>query len=130
MTDGEPETAVSASLQKIKSIKNQHKHIYLPFFRRADGAGRVRLLKTDTKEGAASCGRGVGGDGGCCRVVGDAGCRRVADDVAARRLLSGRPSCYPVPAPAERGRVAGSRDGPACTSRGEHQEHRRLELPS
>ena len=25
MTDGEPETAVSASLQKIKSIKNQHK---------------------------------------------------------------------------------------------------------
>ena len=24
MTDGEPETAVSASLQKIKSIKNQH----------------------------------------------------------------------------------------------------------
>ena len=26
MTDGEPETAVSAILQKIKSIKNQHKH--------------------------------------------------------------------------------------------------------
>ena len=26
MTDGEPETAVSASLQKIKLIKNQHKH--------------------------------------------------------------------------------------------------------
>ena len=25
MTDGEPETAVSASLQKIKLIKNQHK---------------------------------------------------------------------------------------------------------
>ena len=24
MSDGEPETAVSASLQKIKSIKNQH----------------------------------------------------------------------------------------------------------
>jgi len=28
MTDGEPETAVSASLQKIKSIKNQHKHFF------------------------------------------------------------------------------------------------------
>ena len=28
MTDGEPETAVSASLQKIKSIKKQHKHFY------------------------------------------------------------------------------------------------------
>ena len=26
VTDGEPETAFSASLQKIKSIKNQHKH--------------------------------------------------------------------------------------------------------
>ena len=26
MTDGEPETAVSASLQKIKSIENQHTH--------------------------------------------------------------------------------------------------------
>ena len=32
MTDGEPETAVSASLQKIKSIKNQHKHFFFPFF--------------------------------------------------------------------------------------------------
>ena len=31
MTDGEPETAVSASLQKIKSIKIQHKH-FLIFF--------------------------------------------------------------------------------------------------
>ena len=30
MTDGEPETAVSASLQKIKSIKNQH-NIFLHF---------------------------------------------------------------------------------------------------
>ena len=32
MTDGEPETAVSASLQKIKSIKNQHKFFFLLFF--------------------------------------------------------------------------------------------------
>ena len=33
MTDGEPETAVSASLQKIKSIKNQHKHfIFILYF--------------------------------------------------------------------------------------------------
>ena len=32
MTDGEPETAVSASLQKIKSIKNQHKHFSLSIF--------------------------------------------------------------------------------------------------
>ena len=31
MTDGEPETAVSASLQKIKSIKNQHKHLFFLF---------------------------------------------------------------------------------------------------
>ena len=31
VTDGEPETAVSASLQKIKSIKNQHKY-YLFIF--------------------------------------------------------------------------------------------------
>ena len=28
MTDGEPETAVSANLQKIKSIKNQQKHFF------------------------------------------------------------------------------------------------------
>ena len=28
MTDGEPKTAVSASLQKTKSIKNQHKHFF------------------------------------------------------------------------------------------------------
>ena len=28
MTVGEPETAVSASLQKIKLIKNQHKHLF------------------------------------------------------------------------------------------------------
>ena len=28
MTDGEPETAVSANLQKIKSIKNQHKRFF------------------------------------------------------------------------------------------------------
>ena len=28
MTDEEPETAVSASLQKIKSIKNQQKHFF------------------------------------------------------------------------------------------------------
>ena len=32
MTDGEPETAVSTSLQKIKSIKNQHKHFFLSIF--------------------------------------------------------------------------------------------------
>ena len=32
MTDGEPETAVSASLQKIKSIKNQHKHFFPIFY--------------------------------------------------------------------------------------------------
>ena len=32
MTDGEPETAVSASLQKIKSIKNQHKKPFLSIF--------------------------------------------------------------------------------------------------
>ena len=31
MTDGEPETAVSASLQKIKSIKNQYKHLFFIF---------------------------------------------------------------------------------------------------
>ena len=31
MTDGEPETAVSATLQKIKSIKNQHE-FFSPFF--------------------------------------------------------------------------------------------------
>ena len=28
MTDGEPETIVSASLQKIKSIKNSSKHFF------------------------------------------------------------------------------------------------------
>ena len=28
MTDGEPETVVSASLQKIKSIKNPIKHLF------------------------------------------------------------------------------------------------------
>ena len=32
MSDGEPETAVSASLQKIKSIKNQQKHFFFKFF--------------------------------------------------------------------------------------------------
>ena len=32
MTDGEPETAVSASLQKIKSIKNQHKQQQIHFY--------------------------------------------------------------------------------------------------
>ena len=32
MTDGEPETAVSASLQKIKSIKNQHKQFLFHFY--------------------------------------------------------------------------------------------------
>ena len=32
VTDGEPETAVSASLQKIKSIKNQHKPLLFSFF--------------------------------------------------------------------------------------------------
>ena len=32
MTDGEPETAVSASLQKIKSIKNQHKLFFKYFY--------------------------------------------------------------------------------------------------
>ena len=31
VTDGEPKTAVSASLQKIKLIKNQYKH-FLSFF--------------------------------------------------------------------------------------------------
>ena len=31
MTDGEPETAVSASLQKRKSVKNQH-NVFSPFF--------------------------------------------------------------------------------------------------
>ena len=31
VTDGEPETVVSASLQKIKSIKNPIKHFYLFF---------------------------------------------------------------------------------------------------
>ena len=31
MTDGEPETAVSASLQKIKLIKNPIKHLILIF---------------------------------------------------------------------------------------------------
>ena len=29
MTDGEPETVVSASLQKIKSIKNPIKHLFI-----------------------------------------------------------------------------------------------------
>ena len=32
MTDGEPETAVSASLQKIKSIKNQHFFFFIFYF--------------------------------------------------------------------------------------------------
>ena len=32
MTDGEPETVVSASLQKIKSIKNPIKHYYFKIF--------------------------------------------------------------------------------------------------
>ena len=32
MTDGEPQTAVSASLQKIKSIINQHKHFLFIFY--------------------------------------------------------------------------------------------------
>ena len=32
MTDGEPETAVSASLQKIKLIINQHKHFFAIFY--------------------------------------------------------------------------------------------------
>ena len=32
MTDGEPETVVSASLQKIKSIKNPIKHFYFIFY--------------------------------------------------------------------------------------------------
>ena len=31
VTDGEPKTAVSASLQKMKSIQNQHKH-FVSFF--------------------------------------------------------------------------------------------------
>ena len=31
VTDGEHETAVLASLQKIKSIKNQHKHFIFIF---------------------------------------------------------------------------------------------------
>ena len=31
MTDGEPETVVSASLQKTKSIKNPIKHLFLFF---------------------------------------------------------------------------------------------------
>ena len=33
VTDGEAETAVSASLQKIKSIKNQHKQFYFYFIK-------------------------------------------------------------------------------------------------
>ena len=32
MTDGEPETVVSASLQKIKSIKNPIKHFFYFFY--------------------------------------------------------------------------------------------------
>ena len=32
MTNGEPETAVSASLQKRKSIKNRHKHFFFIFY--------------------------------------------------------------------------------------------------
>ena len=32
VTDGQPETAVSASLQKIKLIKNQHKHFFISFY--------------------------------------------------------------------------------------------------
>ena len=32
MTDGEPETEVLASLQKIKLIKNQHKHFLFIFY--------------------------------------------------------------------------------------------------
>ena len=32
MTDGEPETVVSASLQKIKSIKNPIKHLFIFYF--------------------------------------------------------------------------------------------------
>ena len=32
MTDGEPETVVSASLQKIKLIKNPMKHLFFYFF--------------------------------------------------------------------------------------------------
>ena len=32
MTDGEPETVVSASLQKIKSIKNPIKHFIFIFY--------------------------------------------------------------------------------------------------
>ena len=32
MTDGEPETVVSASLQKIKSIKNPTKHFLFFYF--------------------------------------------------------------------------------------------------
>ena len=33
VTDGEPETVVSASLQKIKSIKNPIKHLFLFFIK-------------------------------------------------------------------------------------------------
>ena len=32
MTDGEPETVVSASLQKIKLIKNPIKHLFIYFY--------------------------------------------------------------------------------------------------
>ncbi len=32
MTDGEPETVVSASLEKIKLIKNPIKHLFLFFY--------------------------------------------------------------------------------------------------
>ena len=32
MTDGEPETAILASVQKIKSIKNQHNVFPISFF--------------------------------------------------------------------------------------------------
>ena len=40
MTDGEPETEVSASLQKIKSIKNPIKHFLIYFY----------LIKSETSD--------------------------------------------------------------------------------
>ena len=41
MTDGEPEAAVSASLQKVKSIKNQHEN-FSSFF--------LNFIKSQTSE--------------------------------------------------------------------------------
>ena len=44
MTDGEPKTVVSASLQKIKSVKNPIKHFFL----------FVYLIKSETSDSFVS----------------------------------------------------------------------------